>query len=551
MKKTIGKILKSLMILAVVAGLSYGGYSYVQAGNQTQTGSEPSYTRISASTGSLSQQVSSTGSLTIPDVTQIKAPVDISPQEVLVQAGDQVSRGDPILSLDTQALGQTVKDLETSIAALDSEILSLASRQSDTASISAGASGRVKAIYAKAGESIAEVMARDGGLALLSLDGLMKVDIPAQAGVGIGDSYTIQYGSLQYTGTVSAADAQSMRITFSDSKVLPGDEVKVISGSAIVAGAQAEVNLPYLVASFLQGQIKSVPAAINGVTSRSTRLIELSNLAFSDDYLQKVEERADRWEQLSQAKALLQDPFVYAQEPGIVSELGAMNGQMALKDETLVSLYVGSSFDMTVTVDELDITKVKKDQQATLVMDALPGSIYQAQVSRISQLGQSSGGITGYQVTLKVKGDNQLKLGMNGTATILTGEQQNALLIPLSALQSDKQGSYVWLYQEGYEASKEAPGVKTYVTTGLSDTDYVTIQSGLGQGDEVLVVRTAATGTEGQEMNFTMPGGMGLPAEGMMQPGDQTTRQRQDGGGAFPGGGGSFPGGGTAPGGNP
>lgn len=547
MKKVIGKTLKILVAVALIAGAVYGGYRYTQARSQAEKVEEVSYTRIQASTGSLSQQVISTGSLNLPQVQQVKAPMDLKAEEILVQAGDAVEAGTPLLSLDRDKIEQTIKTLETDIAALDSEILSLAAKQSDTKSMTAGASGRVKAIYAAPGESIREVMERDGGLMLLSLDEKMKVTVPAQTGAAVGGTYTVQSGTSVYTGTVVRIEEGTMTLTFPDTKVLPGDTVQVVAGSAVLAQAQAEVNLPYLVTSFLDGTVGSVPAKLNGVHSRATKLLELDNLLWSDEYRDKVDQRADQWEELKKAKALLADPLIYAPAAGIISEVTAADGQEMIKDDTLLSLYVGNSFEMAVTVDELDIIKVKAGQQASLVMDALPEKTYQAEVSRISQVGQSSSGITGYGVTLKVSGDEQLKLGMNGTATILTGEQTGALLIPLAALQSDRQGSYVWLYREGVEATKEAPGVKTYVTTGLSDTDYAAVTSGLSSGDEVLVVRSAGAQSADPGMNFSMPGGgMGLPADGgftMPAGGDGSFTRRTEGESQRPGGS-------TAPGGN-
>ena len=532
MKKMIGKTLKILVAVALIAGAVYGGYRYTQARDQAEKVEEVSYTRVEARTGSLSQQVISTGSLNLPQVQQVKAPMDLKAEKILVQAGDAVEEGAPLLSLDRDKIEQTIRTLETDIAALDSEILSLAAKQSDTKSMTAGASGRVKAIYAAPGESIREVMERDGGLMLLSLDEKMKVTVPAQAGAVVGGTYTVQSGASVYTGTVVRIEEGTMTLTFPDTKVLPGDTVQVVAGSAVLAQAQAEVNLPYLVTSFLDGTVGSVPAKLNGVHSRSTKLLELDNLQWSDEYRDKVDQRADQWEELKKAKEFLIDPMLYAPAAGIISEVTSADGQEALKDESLLSLYVGNSFEMAVTVDELDIIKVKPGQQASLVMDAMPEKTYQAEVSRVSQIGQSSEGITGYGVTLSVSGDEQLKLGMNGTATILTGEQTGVLLVPLAALQSDRQGSYVWLYREGVEATREAPGIKTYVTTGLSDTDYAAVTAGLSAGDEVLVVRSSGAQSAEPGMNFSMPGS-----------GEGTFRQRMEGESQRPGNG-------TAPGGS-
>ena len=41
-----------------------------------------------------------------------------------------------------------------------------------------------------------------------------------------------------------------------------------------------------------------------------------------------------------------------------------------------------------------------------------------AVVSKVSQIGTPNGGVTVYNVTLTIVGDENLKFGMNGTATI-------------------------------------------------------------------------------------------------------------------------------------
>ena len=61
MKKMIGKTLKILVAVALIAGAVYGGYRYTQARDQAEKVEEVSYTRVEARTGSLSQQVISTG----------------------------------------------------------------------------------------------------------------------------------------------------------------------------------------------------------------------------------------------------------------------------------------------------------------------------------------------------------------------------------------------------------------------------------------------------------------------------------------------------------
>lgn len=522
MKKTLGKIFKTLVVLCLIGALGYAGWQYLEGRREDEAEQEPVYSRVSVSEGTLSQQVRATGSLSLAEAVEIKAPAAVRIAQSALLAGDAVAQGEKLLGFDSEALDERLGEIRQELAALDSELLSLAARQKDTASISAGASGRVKAVYAGEGDSVESVMREHGALALLSLDGSMKVTVPAPEGALVGGEYALRSDGAGYTGTVVKIEDGKMTLSFDDAKVLPGDSVQVLADDEAIGEGLAEVSRPYLVTAYQGGVVDSAPARLNQAVTRASRLFELSHVGPGEDYLSKLREREDKREELLDAQALAADPAVYAPQAAILSAPPAEEGAELEKDSPLVSLLALGGYEMNVTVDELDISKLQTGQRAALVMDALPGIEWEAQVSRISQLGESSGGITGYQVTLSLSGDERLKSGMNGTATIVTKEEKDALLLPLSALQSDRQGSYVWLYREGYEATAEAPGIKTYVETGLSDADFAVISSGLQSGDEVLVVRTALGGqTPG--MGFAMPdGGMRMPGGGL--------RQRQDAG---------------------
>lgn len=528
MKKTLGKIFKLLLILCIVGGLAWGGYTYLSGRKADTEAQGPVYSRLRLTRGTLTQEVTGTGALALHDSEEIKAPVALTVEEIPVSAGDAVKAGDRLMSFDRDELYETLRSLRAGLSQIDSELQSLAARETDTESLTAGLSGRVKAVYAAAGEAVGEVMARDGALALLSLDEKMKLTVPAQEGARPGDEYSLLSGGYRYTGTVTGVSEGQMTLSFPDTRVLPGDRVQLLSGDAVLAEGLAEVSMPCLVTAYQGGLVDSVSAKVNATVTRATRLFELSHLENTEDYRLKLKERADRLEEIGKAQALYEDPALYAPRDGIVSLVSAQEGQSLEGEAPLLTLLALGSFEMNVTVDELDIGSVQPGQKARLVMDALPDAVYTAEVSRVSQLGESSGGITGYQVRLSVSGDERLKVGMNGTATIVTGEERDALLLPLTALQSDKQGSYVWLYREGAQGTQEAPGVKTYVRTGLSDADFAVVTEGLSEGDEVLAVRSAVS--EGTGFGFGMPGSMSMPADGGFQ--RRTQQAPRQGGGA-------------------
>ena len=236
--------------------------------------------------------------------------------------------------------------------------------------------------------------------------------------------------------------------------------------------------------------------------------------------------------QIKEMKALRDAGAITAPQDGIVASIVAASATEQAADTLLVSLYVGDEKEMVVSVDELDITSVEVGQNVELAMDAITDHTYAGTVSKISQIGTATSGVTVYDVTLTIEGDDQLKLGMNGTATILVEERENVLLVPIAALNTSRGESYVWLKSDS--AADGEPGVRTTVETGLSDENYAEVLSGLSEGDVVLITREASTSTTDSRENGM--GGMMMDMGGGM-PGGSFDGGMPSGGGAPAGGG--------------
>ena len=102
------------------------------------------------------------------------------------------------------------------------------------------------------------------------------------------------------------------------------------------------------------------------------------------------------------------------------------------------------------------------------------------------------------------------KFPMNATAVITVEEKQDALTIPVDALQES--GNQVFVYTS--LDSEGNPTGETQVQTGLSDGQNVEITSGLSEGDSVYYTQAVSeTGSD-----FMMSGMGGNPMGGDFQP---------------------------------
>lgn len=137
---------------------------------------------------------------------------------------------------------------------------------------------------------------------------------------------------------------------------------------------------------------------------------------------------------------------------------------------------------MSVSVDELDINSVDKEQQATVTLDAIENKTFTGKVTKVGNSAtSSSGGVSKYTVIISITKDEQMKVGMNASATIVIESRENVLTLPVSSLQERGNRTYVYTKKD----SEGNLSGEVDITTGLSDGDNVEIAEGLTEGETV------------------------------------------------------------------
>lgn len=196
--------------------------------------------------------------------------------------------------------------------------------------------------------------------------------------------------------------------------------------------------------------------------------------------------------------------------------LAPMDGTVVGEPKTVGTMAVATSDNPTVImriadlskkkimakVDETDIGSVKVGQRATFTVDAYTDKTFTARVTKISQTdtantwdtssssssssASSSAAVIYYYVTLEVDDPENLLLpAMTARVEINTADKPDALVVPISTLKTDANGSYVIVRNP--DGSQE----NRYVQAGIYSDDYVEILDGLSEGEEVVSTYTA------------------------------------------------------------
>ena len=227
-----------------------------------------------------------------------------------------------------------------------------------------------------------------------------------------------------------------------------------------------------------------------------------------------------------------------------VSEVYVESGDQVSAGTVLASVDKSSVLSAVKTVqeeiDELDINSVEKGQKAVVTFDAIEEKEFEGEVTEIGNSASVNGGVAKYTVEITIPKDDEMKVGMNASATITTEERNQVLTLPMNALQ--EQGDKTFVYTE-----KNADGTlsgEVEIQTGMTDGNTVEITEGLEEGDTVYYMRSENSSSgSSTNMQNKMPGGE--QAGEMPDMGNSGKGNAAGNAGGNPGGGsGSAPGGG-------
>ncbi|AWB32424.1 efflux RND transporter periplasmic adaptor subunit [Orrella marina] len=94
-----------------------------------------------------------------------------------------------------------------------------------------------------------------------------------------------------------------------------------------------------------------------------------------------------------------------------------------------------SEMELQVNVDEADVATIKPGLSATFTVSAWAGRTFPAEIERVGLGSTTTDNVVTYKTIMKVdNSDLALRPGMTATATVVTAERDNALLVPNAAL---------------------------------------------------------------------------------------------------------------------
>ena len=316
-KKNIKQIIALICVIAVVVLLA--AMPLLAKQEDQEDGPKASILSNTVSAGSINTKLIGGGTLTEEEAVTISVPAEVKLTEFLVSNGQRVTEGTPIASVDRVSVMKAISQVQETLEYLAEEIED-AGDVSTTEKVNALAGGIVKIIYAEKGESVQSVMLEHGALAVLSLDGLMAVDLETEENLEVGSAVTMTLSDgTRVIGKIAKNLAGEMTVTVTDAGYPVGDAVQIAyeDGTSIGSGELYIYN-PWNATAYA-GTVDSVNVKVGDKLNAGRTLLVLKDVGYSAAYRQLISQRQEYEDLMLDLFKMYQTETITAPCDGVVS----------------------------------------------------------------------------------------------------------------------------------------------------------------------------------------------------------------------------------------
>ena len=461
---------------------------------------DASYTEAAPERRDVTNTLSGTGTLNPANTYTVKSLVDGKVLTGTIEEGDIVEESNVLYTIDSSDASTNFEKAEIAMQQAQRSYDKVVDRQYVRAEVAGVVSSLkvTKGDEVTSGQEVAVI--RDSSRMLLTLE--FPAADAANFSVGQSAAVTLDGTFEQLDGTVtsvSGTDALSAGNLLTRTVTIT---VKNAGGLTTAQAATASINgvssigsatFAYQAERTLTAQAAGTVTSINVQEGSDVAKDDIILGLSGDDLTESIQSASESLRSAEISMQNLQDAMnnytITAPISGTIIEKDAKVGDAVKAGDTLCIVYDLSYLEMSINVDELQISSISVGQQVQITADAVPDKTYVGTVTRVSMKGASNGGTTTYPVSIRIDDTDGLRPGMNANAEIVVAEAKNALVVPNAAV---VRGSYVLVTKDSPSAANadtamEAPEGFVYVPvkTGVSDDDYTQIVSGIQEGDTI------------------------------------------------------------------
>ena len=136
---------------------------------------------------------------------------------------------------------------------------------------------------------------------------------------------------------------------------------------------------------------------------------------------------------------------------------------------------------VTTQINEVDISKVEKEQKVKIQVDAYPYEKYSGTIKKIAAMAITHNNVKAFPIEIEIdKVDEKLKPGMTANVTIIGEKREDIVVVPIRCIFSDEDGQDII-----YRVVNDSIGKSQMVKTGINNFQQVEIIEGVIVGDSI------------------------------------------------------------------
>jgi HlyD family secretion protein len=518
------KFLSTFIALVIVVG----GYFVVHAA--TATTPAPTYVLGTAQTGTVIETVTGSGQIATSESVDLNPQVSGTLASIDGTAGQAVTKGQTLFTIQATDAETAVETARENLASAQLDLRSTEDQNAlavnnDTKAVSdayatllssglqAQPSDTTTAKYQEPSISGNYTLGTEGTITVTTYD--------SEGGISFSTS-----GLVSATGLINTATAQP----------IGSSGLYILFPSAVKSDLTWTIAIPNTEsASYISNENAYETAQQNQTEDNDPNGTNAVTLASKQLAITQAENS------LASAEQTLAEYDITSPFTGTLATVPVNVGDQVSSGTTLGTVITNQEV-ATLSLNEVDVSKVQVGQKATLTFDAISGLSLAGTVATIDPVGTVSSGVVDYTVTISLDTqDSRVKSGMTVTAAIQTGVAQDVVTVPASAVKTTNGSSYVLTVPASDTASTAsisspassaqtitsgATGVtlptapvETPVQIGLTDGTTTEITSGLTAGQQIvtktITASTTATTTKTAATSATsLLGGTGTRAAG-------------------------------------
>ena len=477
-----------------------GGWWLLKPKSAKPANVDTSYTEAAPETRDVSNTLSGTGTLKPANTYSVKSLVSGKVLTGSFEEGDIVEEGTVLYTVDSSDATTKVEQAAITLQQAQRSYDKTADRQYVRAEVAGVVSSLKvnKGDEVKSGQEVAVV--RDSSKMNLVLEfpaaDAANFSVGQTAEVTLDGTFEVLPGTItSVTGTdaLSTGNLLTRTVTLSVSNAggltTAQAATATVNGVSCIAAANFQYQAERTLTALSSGTVTAINVREGGSVNKDDIILTLSG----EDLTESIQSASETLRGAELSMQNMQDAMdnytITSPISGTIIEKNAKVGDALSTGSDLCTIYDLSYLEMTINVDELQVSSLKVGQTVQVTADAVKDKTYEGVVTRVSMKGDTSGGTTTYPVTVRIDETDGLRPGMNANAEIVVAQAKNALTVPNAAI---VRGNYVLVRQDSPSAvnaddSMSAPEGYVYVKvkTGVSDDNYTQVTSGLSESDTI------------------------------------------------------------------